>query len=113
MNDWITIVFGSGPNLTPGQESARAVLIFFYGFILIRLAGRRIFAQWSALDTVVAIIVGSNLSRTITGSAQLLGTMGATAVLVALHWGLAKLATHSKLADRILEGRAVELGALL
>jgi uncharacterized membrane protein YcaP (DUF421 family) len=86
---------------------ARAIVIFIWGFLLIRIAGRRIFARWSALDTVVAIIAGSNLSRAIT----LFGTMAATALLVALHWGLAKLATHSELADRVLEGIAVELGA--
>jgi uncharacterized membrane protein YcaP (DUF421 family) len=111
MNDWITLLFGSGPDLSAGQECARAILIFFYGFLLIRFAGRRIFGQWAALDTVVAIVAGSNLSRTITGSAQLLGTMAATAVLVALHWGFAKLATHSKLAERVLEGKAIQLGA--
>ena len=90
---------------------ARAVVIFIWGFLLIRFAGRRIFGQWAALDTVVAIMAGSNLSRAITGSAPLFGTMVATAVLVALHWALAKLTTHSSLMDRILEGEAVELGA--
>ena len=91
MDGWMETIFGSGQGLSPGQECARAVLIFIYGFLLIRLAGRRIFARWSALDTVVAIIAGSNLSRAITGPVPLFGTMAATAVLVALHWLLAKL----------------------
>lgn len=111
MDNWVEIAFGSGPHISAAQECARAVVIFFYGFLLIRFAGRRIFGRWSALDTVVAIMAGSNLSRAITGSAPLFGTMAATAVLVALHWILSKLATRSELADRILEGKAVELGA--
>ena len=111
MSNWAEIAFGSGQNISTAQECARAALMFFYGFLLIRFAGRRIFGQWSALDTAVAIIAGSNMSRAITGPAQLFGTMAATAVLVALHWALAKLATHSTLADRILEGKAVQLGA--
>jgi len=111
MSDWINAIFGQGQNLSAGQECARAVVIFIWGFLLIRFAGRRIFGQWAALDTVVAIMAGSNLSRAITGSAPLFGTMVATAVLVALHWALAKLTTHSTLMDRVLEGEAVELGA--
>ncbi len=111
MDGWVETIFGSGQGLSPGQECARAVVIFFYGYLLVRLVGRRIFARWSALDTVVAIIAGSNLSRAITGPVPLFGTMAATAVLVALHWLLAKLAIHSSLASRVLEGRAVKLGA--
>lgn len=110
MSEWIDGIFGHGPDLSVTQECARAVLIFGYGLLLIRVAGRRVFGRWSALDTVVAIIAGSNLSRSITGPAPLFGTMAATAVLVALHWILAKLATHSPLADRLLEGQAVQLG---
>jgi uncharacterized membrane protein YcaP (DUF421 family) len=111
MDGWIETIFGSGQGLSPGQECARAVLVFFYGFLLVRLAGRRIFARWSALDTVVAIIAGSNLSRAITGPVPLFGTMAATAVLVILHWLLAKLAIHSSFASSLLEGRAVKLGS--
>ena len=111
MSEWIDATFGHGPELSAAQECARAVVIFIWGFLLIRIAGRKIFGQWSALDTVVAIMAGSNLSRAMTGSAPLLGTMAATAVLVAFHWVLAKLATHSEVAGRVLEGRAVELGA--
>jgi uncharacterized membrane protein YcaP (DUF421 family) len=108
---WLESVFGPGTNISAAQECARAAFIFGYGFLLVRLAGRRIFAQWSALDIVVAIIAGSNLSRAITGPVPLFGTMAATAVLVALHWLFAKVGAHSKLADRLIEGEPVELGS--
>ena len=62
-------VFGGMKDLTLAQESARAVLIFFYGLIMLRLSGRRTFAQMSAVDLVISIIVGSNLSRAMTGGA--------------------------------------------
>jgi hypothetical protein len=39
------------------------------------VAGRRVFGRWAALDIVVAIVVGSNLSRALTGAAQLGGTL--------------------------------------
>ncbi len=61
------------------QECARAVVIFAFGLLLMRFSGRRIFAQWSALDIVVAFTAGSNLSRAITGPVPLFGTMAAMA----------------------------------
>jgi uncharacterized membrane protein YcaP (DUF421 family) len=58
---------------------------------------------------VVAIVVGSNLSRALTGSAQLGGTLAATTLLRALHWLLAKGVAHSKRRSHPFEGSAVEL----
>ena len=102
-------IFGSGPDLAWYQECARAVLIFLYGLALVRIAGRRIFGKWSALDIVVSIIIGSNLSRALTGGAQLWGTLAATTLLVALHWVLARLVVASPGFSRIVEGRPAEL----
>ncbi len=102
-------IFGSKPDLIWYQECARAALIFVYGLVLIRIAGRRIFGKWSALDIVVSIIIGSNLSRALTGTAQLWGTLGATTLLVGLHWALASLVAASRGLSRIVEGDPVEL----
>ena len=102
-------LFGSMGHISWWQECARAVVIFGCGLLFIRLAGRRIFAKWSALDTIVAIVVGSNLSRALTGSAPLGGTLLATGVLMALHWLLAQVAARSRLASRVLEGSPIEL----
>jgi uncharacterized membrane protein YcaP (DUF421 family) len=105
----VEAVFGSGQDLAWYQECARAALIFVYGLVLVRIAGRRIFGKWSALDIVVSIIIGSNLSRALTGSAQLWGTLAATTLLVALHWVLARLVAVSRGFSRIIEGPSVEL----
>lgn len=56
------------PGTTWSQDCARAVLVFICGLVLVRIAGRRVFGQWSALEIVVSIIIGSNLSRALTGS---------------------------------------------
>jgi uncharacterized membrane protein YcaP (DUF421 family) len=105
----VDAIFGSGSDLAWYQECARAVVIFVYGLVLVRIAGRRIFGKWSALDIVVSIIIGSNLSRTLTGSAQLWGTLAATTLLVALHWVLARLVVASPGFSRVIEGRPAEL----
>ncbi|HEU0095090.1 MAG TPA: YetF domain-containing protein [Rhizomicrobium sp.] len=104
-----TIIFGAQNHISLPQEAARAVLIFGYGLLLLRLSGRRTFGQWSALDIVISVIVGSALGRAMTGSAPLPGTMAAAAVLVVLHVGLAHLVARSNRMSRWLEGVPVVL----
>jgi uncharacterized membrane protein YcaP (DUF421 family) len=67
------------------QLSLRAVILFAFGILCLRIAGRRTFSQATPLDIIVAIIVGSNLSRAMTGKAPFLAALAATLVLVALH----------------------------
>src|SRR6185437_3558399 len=84
------------------QLCARAVILFFVGIVYIRVAGRRTFSHATPIDIVVALIVGSNLSRAMTGKAPFWPSLAATLLLVLLHrvlamatlrWGwLAKLA---------------------
>lgn len=102
-------IFGSQHSLSWAQECARAVLVFVYGLVLVRLTGRRVFGKWSALDIVVSIIVGSNLSRTLTGGAPLPGTLAATTLLMGLHWIIAHLAARVPLVSRLVEGAPIVL----
>ncbi|HEU4960051.1 MAG TPA: YetF domain-containing protein [Sphingomonas sp.] len=102
-------IFGQQHNLSFGQECARAVLIFAFGLVLVRLAGRRVFGKWAALDIVVSIIVGSSLSRALTGSAPLMGTLAASVIFVALHGLLANAAARWQGVARVLEGRSIDL----
>jgi len=103
-------VFGVTNHVEWWQEVPRAIVIFVFGLILLRLSGRRAFARWSALDIVVSIIVGSSLSRALTGSAPLGGTLLAMALFAFLHWLLARSASRSAWLARLLEGDAVILG---
>lgn len=104
-------IFGSEHDISLVQECARTVLIFFYGLLLLRLSGRRTFADWSAFDIILSIIIGSSLSRALTGSAPLLGTLAAAAVLTALHVLLGHLVAYSRTLSRVIEGGPIELGA--
>lgn len=97
-------IFGSGSGLSWWQECDRAIVILIYGLIMVRLSGPRTFAKWGALDTVVSIIVGSNLSRAITGSAPLGGTLAASTLIFVTHWAMAKASAHWPAASRLLEG---------
>lgn len=107
--DWLTIVFGVQNSLTSAQECARAALVFFFGLMLVRVAGRRVFGKWAALDIVVSIIVGSNLSRIVTGNSPVVGTLLATTLLLALHWLFAHLAARSSFFSHLVEGRSIRI----
>ncbi len=102
-------IFGSSGPIIWWQECARAVLIFAYGLAVVRIAGRRVFGKWSALDIIVSVIVGSNLSRALTGSAALVGTLAATTLLMTLHWILAQLASRVRWVSSVVEGSPVHL----
>jgi uncharacterized membrane protein YcaP (DUF421 family) len=102
-------IFGPTGNVTSAQECARAALIFVYGLVLVRIAGRRVFGQWTAVDIIVAIVTGSTLSRALTGNANLFGTLAATTLLMALHWGLVHASARWHLLSRLVEGPPVRL----
>jgi uncharacterized membrane protein YcaP (DUF421 family) len=102
-------IFGVTEHTLWYQDCARAVLIFFYGLALVRIAGRRVFGKWSALDIILSIIIGSILSRAVTGNADLGGALAASAVLVALHRIIAFLVSRSPRLSFLVEGSPVEL----
>ena len=84
--DLLSDIFGTKNDISAAQECARAVLVFAYGFLAMRLMGRRILGKRSALDILLSVIVGSILGRAITGGAPLGGTIVASWLLMCLHW---------------------------
>jgi uncharacterized membrane protein YcaP (DUF421 family) len=103
--EWI----GEGENLPWWQMSIRAVLILIFGLLLIRIVGRRAFGKQNPLDIVVAIVVGSNLSRALTGNAPFFSTLAATAVLFGVFCLLDEAAARWHFLSRLLKGEPVTL----
>lgn len=91
------------------QMSVRAVLILIFGLLLVRLAGKRIFGKWGAIDMVVAVMLGSNFSRALTGNSPFLGTLAASAVLVVMHGVLTWFAARTGWLGPMLKGRPVRI----
>ena len=100
----LDLVFGTQGHLLWWQECGRALVVFLYGLAAIRIAGRRLFGKWAALDIVVSITAGSNLSRALTGSAPFAGTLAATTQLIVLHWVLASAAARWRAVSWLVEG---------
>lgn len=89
---------------TMTQLSLRAVAMFAFGIVCIRIAGRRTFSQTVPLDIIVYLSVGSNLSRAITGKANVLPTMAATLALVIFHRLLTYLTLHRNFQSDWIKG---------
>lgn len=91
------------------QMCIRAVIIFFYALFLYRILPRRAFGSNSAADIVAVVIMGSSLSRGMTGSVPLLPVLAATAVLAGLYVILTALAWRVDPISRVVKGRPVRL----
>jgi uncharacterized membrane protein YcaP (DUF421 family) len=108
--EWLHDIVGTdGETILWWQMAIRAAIIFFYLVLLARLGGTRAFGSWSALDIVLAFLLGSTLSRALTGNSPLLPTLFAGAVLVILHASLARLAVWWEPVGFCVKGRAVKL----
>jgi uncharacterized membrane protein YcaP (DUF421 family) len=92
-----------------GQMCFRTLILFIFGIICIRIAGRRTFAQASPLDIIVAIVVGSNISRVMIGRAPFWASLAATLLLVLLHRALAMGTLRWNLLSSWVRGSAVDL----
>jgi uncharacterized membrane protein YcaP (DUF421 family) len=108
MSAWLSslhdLIGRSGEPLQLGQMLTRGLVVFVTGLVLIRLAAPRIFSRATPIDIVLAVIIGSNFSRTLTGNAPFFETMIVTALLVALHALLAHLAARFTPLATLLKG---------
>lgn len=103
-------MIGTGPgDIVWWQMSARAFLIFLFGLVLIRLFGRSAFGKRTAVDIVLVMLIGSNLSRAITGNAPFLATVTATFVLVLFFWLFEQIAGRWQTFSRLMKGDPVPL----
>jgi uncharacterized membrane protein YcaP (DUF421 family) len=96
-------------DVNSGQMALRTIVIWLFTLVIIRLGSKRFLGKASALDIVVGIMLGSIMSRAINGSAPLVPTLAAGAVLIALHWLLAFIAYHVDWFGPLVKGNAIEL----
>jgi uncharacterized membrane protein YcaP (DUF421 family) len=107
---WFQLIVGPDSGTpTTAQFCARALILFIYGILCIRIAGRRTFSNLSPLDIFVAIVVGSNISRAMTGKAPFLPTLVATILVVLLHRLIAMATVRSNWLARFVKGKPIIL----
>lgn len=91
------------------QMALRTILIYAATLAIVRLGSKRFLSQATAFDAIVAIMLGSIMSRAINGSAPFLPTVAAGVILVGLHWLIAAIAFSSDWFGTLVKGTPVLL----
>src|SRR5262245_60499745 len=97
------------------QAAARAVVVYVVGVAIVRIGKSRIVSRMTPIDVIIGFILGSLLSRGITGHASLSSTTAASIAIVACHWAFTALACRSHFFGTLLKGHVkllVENGVL-
>lgn len=91
-------------DLTVLQMALRALVIYLSAVVLVRIGQKRFMGKNTAFDMILGIILGSVLSRAITGNAPFVPTLAAGAVLVGLHWLFSVVSFRSHWFGRLIKG---------
>jgi uncharacterized membrane protein YcaP (DUF421 family) len=102
----IRSTFGAGDpeSLTVVQVCLRALVVYLGGLLLLRVGDNRFVGKSTPFDVILGFILGSILSRAVNGSAALLPTLAAAAILIFLHWLLAWTSLRSRRFGAIVKG---------
>jgi uncharacterized membrane protein YcaP (DUF421 family) len=100
---------GTPMQITWWQDCIRAIIIFVYGIVLLRLFGRRAFGHHTPLDILLSVLIGSNLSRAMTGGAPFLPTMASSAMLLLMYYAAIHVTQRCDSIGRVLKGKPVVL----
>lgn len=103
------MLIGPDAGADAAQLALRTIILFAFGILCIRIAGRRTFARYTPLDIIVALIVGSNISRAMTGNAAFWPAVTATLVLVLLHRLLAHASRHLGFLSVLVKARPLRI----
>jgi uncharacterized membrane protein YcaP (DUF421 family) len=96
-------------DISMSQMALRAAITYAITLAIVRLGKKRFMGSNTAFDVIVGIILGSTVSRGLTGNAPLASTLAAAAALVAMHWLVSWLAVYSKRFSSLAKGEPLTL----
>ncbi len=91
-------------DITVLQMALRAAVTFAVTLVIVRLGKKRLMGGNTAFDVIVGVIIGSTVSRGLTGNAPLAPTLAAAAAIVAMHWAVSALAFRATWFSRLAKG---------
>jgi uncharacterized membrane protein YcaP (DUF421 family) len=105
--DALELVFGTdeASNLSALQMAARALVIYLVTLAIVRLGKKRFMGRATAFDVIVGIMLGSIVSRAVTGNAPMVPALVAAAVIMGLHWGFSAVAVRWSGFGTFIKGR--------
>ncbi len=83
----------------------RAVVVYLFAVLAVRLGHKRFMGQTTAFDLILGIILGSVVSRAITGQSPFVATLCAAVALIVCHWMFAFLTFHFELLGPWIKGK--------
>jgi uncharacterized membrane protein YcaP (DUF421 family) len=84
----------------------RAVVVYAFMLVLLRLTGKRQVGQLAPFDLVLLLVLSNSVQNSINGGDNsLIGGMISAGTLVALNGGVAYLTFRSKKLEALIEGR--------
>src|SRR3954453_12914059 len=101
---WALGLGTQGKELGMGQMALRAVVVYVVTVLMVRLGKKRFMGQNTAFDFILGIMLGSIVSRAITGNAPFFPALAAAAVLLAMHWLFSALAFRSHSFGKAIKG---------
>jgi uncharacterized membrane protein YcaP (DUF421 family) len=110
VRDWLDRALGLGlesQDIGVLQMGARAVVVYVVTVLIVRLGKKRFMGRATAFDVILGIMLGSIVSRAVTGNAPILPALVAAAVLVAMHWVFSAIALHWHAFGQVIKGHPV------
>lgn len=104
MDKFYELIGEGADKLTPLQMGIRGAIIFVVALALIRFTGRRAFGQGSTFDTVISILLGAILSRSVVVPDTFFAPVVAAFVICFLHFIFALISTYSHTFGKLVKG---------
>lgn len=92
-------------NITFLQMLARSFFVFFIGILLVRYGKKRFVGKMTAFDFILAIMIGSLLSRSITKEKYFLEILGSSFLLISLHRIISFISSKSSKSAEFFKGK--------
>lgn len=85
------------------QLILRTIIIYIVALAIIRIGKRRFMGSYTTFDILLGFIVGSVLSRAITGTVRFFDMVFIVATLVILHWVIATVSFYSERVSKFIK----------
>lgn len=113
-NLWNNFVWAIGANevdatLPFWQLILRTIVIYTVALLIIRIGKRRFMGGYTTFDILLGFIVGSILSRAITGAIRFVDMIIVISVLVGIHWIIAVISFKSERFGNLIKNTARKL----
>lgn len=108
IESWARMALGAGlesHEIGVWQMVLRAVAVYAVTLVMVRLGKKRFMGKATAFDAILGIMLGSIVSRAITGNAPMVPALACTAALIALHSALSGVACRWHGFGEAIKGR--------